>query len=1050
VDQQGWLLRRAQSPGVLSSGQWRLWFVDQLLGSSPAYNIVDHRRFVGGLDVGALGAAVGEVVARHESLRTSFVEVDGEPVQRVGGVGRWVLEVVDVVGGEEEVRRLAGAEALVPFDLGRGPLLRTRLLRLGVEDHVLLVTMHHIVSDGWSLGVFWGEVGVLYRAFAAGEGSPLGVLPVQYGDFAVWQREWLSGERLEGLLGYWRERLAGAPGVLELPVDRVRPAVQGFAGGEVGFVLPAGVGVGLRGVARERRATLFMVLLAAFKVVLVRYTGQCDVVVGTPIAGRNREELEGLIGFFVNTLVLRTDCSGDPVFGELVGRVRETAIGAYSHQDLPFERLVEELHPVRDLSRNPLVQLNFQLLNLQEETRVQPVGDSPEAGPDDAHSSRFDLEVYIWERGDVLDCQFVYARELFDADTVERFAGHFRNVLECVSSAPQTRLSRVAMLSQDERDQLVVGWNATSRDFPARCVHELFEEQVARSPDAVAVEFGDQALSYAQLNTRANQVAHRLRRAGVGPDVLVGICLERSLEMVAGLLGILKAGGAYVPLDPDYPSRRLEFMLADTAAGIVVTSEGLAPLFPGRRTVILPPGGALAGEPGHNPGRQAHPANLAYVIYTSGSTGQPKGVAVPHTGVTNYLLGLIEKYALSPGDCIPQISSISFDASMRDILGPLFTGGKLAIVRAAAKHGVDAIVEDLIRVRATRILSIVPTLLRQLLTDQRLAELTSLRLLLISGEALTYTLTERARAALPACTVVNQYGPTETTMTSTRYVAGETRGEMVPVGEPIQNVRIYLLDSAFNPVPVGVVGDVYIAGSGVTRGYFGLAGKTGESYVADPFAVGGRMYRTGDLAKRLARGELYFAGRQDQQVKVSGNRIEPGEIESVLAQCPGIRDAAVVPRGDGEHGTVLTVALLPGDDWAGLRSVLQFLEDRLPDYMIPMDFHLMDSLPLTANGKVDRAGIARHIMNAQSEPPRKPAPGLEQTIAEVWCSVLELREVSATADFLDLGGQSLTMMRVASRLKRRLQRDVSMEILLTCRTVAELAQALGGPAGAVP
>ncbi|MGZ0146890.1 non-ribosomal peptide synthetase [Kribbella sp. WER1] len=699
-------LVRVDRGGILplSFAQQRLWFLYQLVPLNSFYNVPVGCRLTGGLDVVALEKALGEVVERHEVLRTRIEMQGGEPCQVVVPFGGFELGVSDLSGEddvEEAARRVAAEEAGVAFDLSLGVLLRARLLRLGLDDHVLLVTMHHIASDGWSLGVFWRELSALYGAFSQGGGSPLVPLPVQYADFSVWQRGWLEGEVLESQLAYWRDCLVGMPPALELPVDRPRPAMLRYEGGSVPVRVPQGVYERLVGVGREENSTLFMTMLAAFQLLLSRYSGREDVVVGSPIANRTRPELEKLIGFFVNTLVLRTDVSGDPTFRELVGRVREVCLGAYGHQDLPFEYLVEKLDPARDLSRNPLVQVVFQILNTPRgdvqlgDLAVQPFGD------DEVRQSKFDLEFHLLEVDGGVVGQLVYSSELFDRDTVERFADHYLRLLEAVVEAPDLPVSEHASLTRDERRRVLVEWNDTGGVVPEVTVCGLFEAQVVRSPEAVAVVCGGDRLTYAELNARANRVARRLVECGVGPEVLVGLCVERSVEMVVGVLAVLKADGAYVPLDPQYPAARLEFMLADTAVPVVLTRAGLVDALPDHHamTVLLDdpaadPVGEEADEQTVTLGRRSGPENLAYVIYTPGSTGQLMGVMVQHRGLADFAVQHISDFGVVPGESVIQFPSLAFDASVPDLFVALCSGACLRVVAASEDVGALGVVDS--------------------------------------------------------------------------------------------------------------------------------------------------------------------------------------------------------------------------------------------------------------------------------------------------------------------------------------------------------------------
>jgi len=892
----------------LSFAQQRLWFIDQMNLGRSAYNIPMAVRLSGRLHVDALDRSLNALIARHEVLRTVFRTEIGKPVQVISSSGPSVLALTDLAGLPEEereaqVHHLTVVESQEPFDLARGPLLRARLLRLAPREHVLLLTMHHIVSDGSSLGVLFRELGTLYGAFATGQPSPLSDLPIQYLDCAVWQRNWLCGEVLDKLLDYWKQRLEHVP-ALNLPLDRPRPAVQAYRGAAVSHLLPNSLAQRLKRLSQEEGATLFMTLLAAFEALLHRYTGQHDVVVGSPIANRTQPETEDLIGFFVNMLVMRTDASGDPSFRQLLSRVREVALGAYDHQDLPFEKLVEELDPERDLSRNPLFQVTFALQNapmeplklaeltlrwVEIETRV----------------TRFDLEAHVWEDPQGLRVVFIYSTELFETATIRRMLGHYHALLEGIVSDPDQRVSKLPLMAERERRQVLVQWNDTDHDYPeGSCIHELFEAQVRRTPDVTAVVFGDQELSYRQLNARANQLAQRLIGLGVGPNVLCGVLMERSLEMVVAILGTLKAGGAYVPFDPSYPRQRLAFMLQDTEAPVLLTHTSCQHLVPERhRHVVCMDSDRceLQREDTSNPGRNVTDDHLAYVMYTSGSTGTPKGVMIPHRALCNHMFWLQREFPLSEADRVLQKTPFSFDASVWEFYAPLLVGGRLVMAEPEGHRDPDYLVRTIDQHRVT-ILQLVPTLLRVLLDHPGFAGCRSLGRVFCGGEVLPAELAERFLSRLDA-SLHNLYGPTEATIDATFWTChrGEDR-TTVPIGRPVDNVQVFLLDSYQQPVPIGLPGELHIGGRALARGYWNRPQLTAERFIPNPLPDGGcedgRLYKTGDLARFRADGSLEFLGRMDHQVKVRGFRIELGEIEATLCQHPAVEEAIVRARED--------------------------------------------------------------------------------------------------------------------------------------------------------
>ncbi|WP_242895189.1 non-ribosomal peptide synthetase [Actinomadura litoris] len=897
-------------PGpALSFAQQRLWFLDRLLPGNPFHNLAFAHRLAGNLDAAALADALTEIVARHEALRTRFVADGDTPRQAIDPPSRVGLAVADVSGAADpvaEARRLADAEARTPFDLARGPLLRAGLIRLADADHVMLLTLHHIVADGWSWGVLASELGTLYEAFAAGEPSPLPPLEIQYADFAEWQRDWMSGDVLEERLGYWRDRLRGMPTVLELPADRARPSVPSHTAGAVPFTVPAEVAARLRDLGARHRATLFMVLLAAFDALLAGRTGGTDIVVSAPVSGRDRVELENLIGFFVNNVVLRVDCSGDPTFGELVDRVRETTLGAFDRQDLPFERLVEELRPSRDPSRNPLTQVGLQLLR-PEHTGHSLTLPGVEATVVEGHGDaiHFDVELYCFDSDDdELTGRVVYAADLFDRTTMERFAGHFVHLLG--QADDDVRLSRLSTLTPEEAHRQLLEWNDTEAEYPADPVHRLFEAQAARTPNAVAVSAGDDTLTYAELDTRANRFAHRLRSLGVGPETLVGLYARRGLDAMVAMVAVLKTGGAYLPLDPEYPSERVAYMLADAVCPFVIVEDGLDLDVAGARIVRIDPA-ADAGRPAHPPSVDVSPDNLAYVIYTSGSTGRPKGVAVPHGGVTNVIVFQARTFGVGPRSRVLQVASFSFDASVSEIWITLARGAELVI---APGPPAGAELAELLTAREITQVAVVPSVLATL-PDTRLPHLQTV---LIGGEAAAPAVLNRWA---PGRAVFNVYGPTEASVNASYHRCADGATGPPPIGEPIANTRIYLLDGWLRPVPVGVPGELYIGGAGVSRGYLGRPGLTASRFVADPFSPdGGRLYRTGDLARRLPEGTIDFLGRLDDQVKLRGFRIELGEVESTLAEHPAVGQVSVTVRDHRMVGYVVPADLAGLDDAA--------------------------------------------------------------------------------------------------------------------------------------
>jgi len=1035
----------------LSFAQQRLWFLHQLDPESVEYNVDTALRFTGPLNIQAFEQTFIEIIRRHASLRTTFPVVDGQPLQSIAPVLPFSLARVDLstVAKEQRestVQQLAREEAQRPFDLACGPLFRATLLHLAENEHVLLLTMHHIISDRWSMEIFFWELGTLYTAFSAHQPSPLPDLSIQYADLAIWQRQRLQGEALDQQLAYWRQQLADAPRLLELPTDRPRPPTQAHRGAHQHTFFPNPLTRALHELSRREGATLFMTLLAAFQILLARYTGQDDIVVGSPTANRTRVETEELIGFFVNMLVLRTNLSGDPTFRELLQRVREVALGAYARQELPFEKLVEELRPERTLNHSPLFQVVFHLRNVPQKLVNLPHLQM-EVLRYESGTAQFDLTLALRETPDGLEVEVEYNTDLFDAATITRMVGHYQTLLEGLVTNPDASIATLPLLTPAERQQLLVEWNTTQRGYPDKqCVHQLFEAQVERTPEAVAVVYEEQQLTYRELERRANQLAHYLQRLGIGPDVLVGLCVERSLEMAVGILGILKAGGAYVPLDPTYPQERLAFMLQDTDAPVLLTQRRLLERFPqhSARVICLDtdwPSIAQASQ--DNPGSPVAADTLAYVMYTSGSTGQPKGVAVLHRGILRLVCD-VEYVQLGPEERFLQLAPPAFDASTFELWGALLHGSCCVLF-----PGVKPTPQELGRVLHTNQISILwlTASLFNLIIDEAPEILFGIRQLLVGGEALSVPHVQRALACLPQTQIINGYGPTESTTFTCAYPIPRSPDIVlpsIPIGRPITNTNVYIFDPSLQPVPVGVPGELYIGGAGLARGYLNRPELTAEKFIPHPFNTepGVRLYRTGDRARYLPDGNIEFLGRLDHQVKLRGFRIELGEIESVLQQHPAIRDTVVVLREDtpgdkrliaylvSTHSQLLTVS--------ELRS---FLQSKLPDYMIPAAFVFLDTLLLTPNGKIDRKALplpdpTRPKLELAFVAPRTPE---EETIAEVWREVLGLEDVGIHDNFFELGGHSLKATQVMARLRTALQIELPLRTLFETPTVAGLA-----------
>ena len=1048
---------------ALSFVQQRLWFLHRLEPDSPAYNIPLAFRLGGALDVAALRAALDAVVARHEALRTTIVLRDGVPVPVLAEPGAAAWATIDVTGGDDAERaaalaRAIDAEARRPFDLASDAMVRATLFRLGPDEHALLLVLHHIAADGWSLEILNRELAELYAGHRAGSVPTLPPLPIQYADHAAWQRGELQGARLAAHAGYWTRQLAGAPPALALPADRPRPPwLASPAARRTGTVGPA-LTRALRTLAQRHEVTLFMVLLAAFQTLLHRHSGQDDIVVGSPTAGRTRVETEELIGCFVNTLALRADLSGDPSFLALLARVRETTLSGLAHQDMPFEQLVEDLRPERALSRTPVFQVMFALQNAPHAPLLLD-GLTVAARPVEPAVAKFDLVLDVVEEGDRLATALEYNTDLFDASTIAAMDRQLATLLESIVEDPSRRLSRLPLLTAGERHALLHADDGGARRPAAACVPPLIEAQASRAPETVAVVFGDSALTYGELDARANQLAHRLRRHGVGPDVVVALCVDRSLEMVIGVLGILKAGGAYVPVDPHHPHARRTVLLEDSGARVLVTSERVrgAPL-PDRVRVVSLDGDAasLAEEAVTTPASRVGPGNLAYVIYTSGSTGAPKGVMIEHRSVVSYLAWVNADLTPDPEECLPAVTSITFDASLKQVLAPLVRGGQVWLLP-------DAIAMDPARLlRAIGLpprvaLNCVPSLWRSMLDEidaGRAPAPPGLRRLLLGGEAVDQALLDRTRARWPDLEVRNIYGPTEITANAT--VATLVPGAVVTIGHPIGPARARVLDRALEPVPAGVAGQLYIGGAGVARGYLGRPEVTAEAFVPDLYGEpGARLYATGDRARYRPDGAIEFLGRLDDQVKLRGFRVEPGEVAAVLERHPSVGQAVVVVTGE-EPARRLSAYVVPGLSGPPSPTELRALaRAALPLSLVPATFVFLDALPLTPTGKVDRRALATLAPEPEWRGEAAAAPGtpLEELLAMIWSDVLGRGPVGLHEDFFDAGGHSLLAVKVAARMTEALEREVPLRWIFETPTVAGLAarmEADGSPGDGAP
>jgi amino acid adenylation domain-containing protein len=943
---------------------------------------------------------------------------------------------------EAEAQRMARDEGEVPFDLSRGPLFRFRLVKLEEEEHLLLLTMHHIIADGWSLGVLGRELSALYQAFSMDQSSPLEELTIQYADFAVWQRQWLQGETLEKQLAYWREKLGGELPVLDLLTDRPRPPVQTYRGSAEERILSAEVTERLKQVSTENGATLFMTLLAAFNVVLWRYTRQQDILIGSPIANRNRTEIEGIIGFFVNTLVLRSTVNPEMSFREFLAQVRETTLGAYGHQDVPFERLVEELQPERTLNRPPLFQV---MLTLQTWEEMHLDGLEMTSMNTKREVTKFDLSLFLSETEIGLYSWGAYNTDLFDGSTIARLLKHFHTLLEEIAANPDARLSELSLMTTEETQQFEQ-WNQTQSEYERdKCVHQLVELQASRQPNALAVVYGEKQISYGELNRRANRLAHYLRAHGVGRETRVGVLMERSANWIVALLGILKAGGVYVPLDGSYPAGRLRFMVEDAEIRLLLTESG-QPRIEASEVVFLDQDWEwLESESTENPENVTQAEDLAYLMYTSGSTGQPKGVGVPHRAI-NRLVRNTNYVKLDESDRVAQISNASFDAATFEIWGALLNGSRVVVLEKETALSPKELKKQLVEHEISAMF--LTTALFNQTALSRPEIFASLKYMIFGGDTADPRAVHRVLGEGRPEHLVNAYGPTENTTFTTWYDAQESDigARMIPIGQPLSNTEVWVLDQQSRMVPVGVPGELCIGGDGLARGYIRRPELTAEKFVPHPYSrnAGARLYRTGDLVRYREDGNIEFLKRMDQQVKVRGFRVELGEIESTLNQYRAVMESIVVDRKDSSGDIRLIAYFVPevGVEPTSL-ELLTFLQEKLPSYMLPSAFMAIKEIPLTPNGKVDRRALpAPEQIEVSTAGFIAPRTEMEQLVAEIWCEILGITQVGADSNFFDLGGHSLLATRVMNRIRERCGVELPLRVLFEFPTVVSLAAKL--------
>ncbi|MEG3875944.1 amino acid adenylation domain-containing protein [Microcoleus sp. herbarium7] len=1036
----------------LSFSQQRLWFIDRLYQGSSFYNIPTAIHLKGMLDVTALKQSLNEIMKRHEAWRTSFVIIDRQPFQAIASESTWELPIVNLehLSGKNwdaEVQKIAIEEAKKPFNLSQAPLVRATLLRLSETEHIFLLTMHHIVSDGWSISVFAGEFAALYAAFSTGQSPSLQELPIQYADFAIWQRDRLQGEILATQLNYWKQQLGGDLPVLQLPVDRSRPTITTFNGAKQYFTFSKTLTEALSKLSQQEEVTLFMTLLAAFNTLLYRHSEQEDILIGSSIANRNQAELEGILGLFVNTLVMRNDLSGDPSFRTLLSRVRGVTLDAYAHQDLPFEKLVEELQPDRDLSRNPLFQVMFVLQNTPNSDR-EMAGLTLRSLEFDSGTSQFDIFLSIGDSKEGLTGFFEYSTDLFDAATITGLIDNFQTLLGSIVANPDRPISELPILTAKQREQLLLEWNNTRTTYPQDAsLHQLFERQVEHFPDSLALIERSEKVTYGQLNQKVNQLAHYLQKLGVTTETLVGICLDRSVEMIVGILAILKAGGAYIPLDPNYPVDRLSFMVSDSQVSLVISHSSLIDRFQQIQVICLDNDWEMIDrESQENPATTSRSDNLAYVIYTSGSTGTPKGVLGTHRGTVNGLHWLWKTYPFEREEICCQKTAISFVDSVWEIFAPLLQGIPIFIIPDPIVKDTKLFLETLDRHHVTRVI-LVPSLLRLILDTygNLTKKLSKLKLWITSGEALPLDLARSFQKLLPSAKLINLYGSSEVSANATYYDTSllPEKATSVPIGHPIDNTQVYIFDRHLQPTTVGVCGELYIGGDGLAKGYLNRPELTEERFILTPNS---KLYKTGDLARYLHDGNLEYLGRRDEQVKIRGFRVELAEIESAILQHPDIRESVVIIRDDTQ-GDKHLIAYIVTNEPDLVPQISSYLQEQLPDYMIPSAFVVLDAIPLTPNGKVDKRSLPTDnlIRSNSTKSFVSPRNISELGLVKIWENLLAINSIGITDNFFELGGHSFLAVRLMAQIYERFGQNLPLSILFENPTIEKLAKIVSQP-----
>jgi amino acid adenylation domain-containing protein len=1041
----------------LSFSQQRLWFIDQLYHGSSFYNIPIAFHIQGNLCIAALEQSLNEIIKRHEVWRTNFRLVNGEPIQEISPQSTWDLSIINLenLSGkdwEAEVKQIAAESAKQPFNLAKGLLVRATLLRLNQEEHVLLVTMHHIITDGWSCDVFLRELSTLYAAFSKNQPSPLPELPIQYADFTIWQRDRIQGEFLATQLNYWKQHLQGELPVLQLPTDRPRPNLTTFTGAKQYCTFSTSLTNALKQLSQREDATLFMSLLAAFNILLYRYTDQEDILIGSPIANRNRPELEGMLGLFVNTLVLRNNLSGNPSFRELLHRVRKVTLDAYTHQDLPFEILVEQLQPERNLNRNPLYDVMFVLQNTPNS--VQEVsGLTLRSLEFDSGTAQLDIFLSMSESEEGLTGWLEYNTDIFDSITISQFLQNFQTLLENIVANPEQHLSELSLLKTCEQEELLFKFDQTRADYPQEiCLHQLFEQQVELTPLSVALISDCEEITYCQLNHRVNQLAHYLEKQGVTKETLVALCLERDLDMVVAILAILKAGGAYIPLDPSYPVERLNFMLLDSQASLLISKQEILEklsLFASKTVCLDIHKEEIAQESLENPINICSSDHLAYIIYTSGSTGTPKGVLGTHRGTINGLHWLWKTYPFAPGEVCCQKTAISFVDSVWEIFAPLLQGIPTVIISHATVLNPQLFIQSLAQYKVSRII-LVPSFLRLLLDNYShlVKKLTYLKFWITSGEALSVKLVQHFRELMPSAKLINLYGSSEVSANATYYDTSflAEHAHSVPIGCPIDNTQIYVLNRDFQPTPIGVIGELYLGGDGLAKGYLHRPELTKERFIDNPFIPGNKLYKTGDLVRYLRDGNLEYLGRRDEQVKIRGFRVELGEIATAIAQNPDVRESVVITRDDAQENPRL-IAYVVTDKQDINTQLLSYLQQQLPNYMLPSAFIVLDKLPLTPNGKLDKSALPSSEIIQQNTNKSFVAPRnfTELALAKTWEKLLDTSPIGVTDNFFDLGGHSFLAVRLMAQIYDKFEHNLPLSTLFENPTIEKLATIVSQP-----